>query len=221
MGAKKAPGSKLAGIAIFTAVTLFVWLGIEAFQRFTKRDLAVIPPEVLNPLTPTLDKEVFQTIKNKKALPETEAASLKPRHFKASGGSTQPESATVSAQTTPVGTSNENPAANAVEGTSSSTGQAPSSSEAIQMVTVEGAEFKFTPDTINVKSGQKTVVTYKNTGKFPHDLVIADLGVKTEVIAGGKETTVEFTPEKSGTFGFICSVGDHEQRGMTGKVVVK
>ena len=108
-----------------------------------------------------------------------------------------------------------------VEGTSSSTGQAPSSSEAIQMVTVEGAEFKFTPDTINVKSGQKTVVTYKNTGKFPHDLVIADLGVKTEVIAGGKETTVEFTPEKSGTFGFICSVGDHEQRGMTGKVVVK
>ena len=101
MGPKKASGSKLVGIAIFTAVTLFVWLGIEAFQRITRRDLTVIPPEILNPLTPTLDKEVFQTIKNKKALTEAEASSLKPRHLNASGSeSSNFENATVSAEPT-------------------------------------------------------------------------------------------------------------------------
>lgn len=103
MSAKKAPGSKLAGIAIFTAVTLFVWLGIEAFQRFTKRDLAPIPPEILSPLTPTLDKDVFQMIKSKKALSDAEAESLKPRHLTTAGGAqvqVQTENATDSAQPT-------------------------------------------------------------------------------------------------------------------------
>lgn len=90
-----------------------------------------------------------------------------------------------------------------------------------QMVAVEGLEFKFTPDTITLKEGQKTVITYKNVGNFPHDLVIADLGVRTQVISGGKEETIEFIPTKSGTFGFICSVGDHERRGMKGEVVVE
>lgn len=97
----------------------------------------------------------------------------------------------------------------------------PTQAEETQMFTVEGSEFKFSPDTITLKEGRKAVITYKNTGNFSHDLVIADLGVRTQVIVGGKEATLEFTPTKSGTFGFICSVGDHAERGMKGEVVVE
>lgn len=113
------------------------------------------------------------------------------------------------------------PTATPVEDASTSTGQAPSSTGDTQTVIVEGDEYAFSPEMINLKAGQKTVITYKNVGNMPHDLVIADLGVRTDVIGGGKETTVEFTPTKSGIFGFICSVGNHEALGMKGEVVVE
>lgn len=69
-------------------------------------------------------------------------------------------------------------------------------------------------------AGEEVTLVYKNTGKLPHDLVINELNVKTNVIAGGKEDSVAFTPEKSGTFTFYCSVGNHRQLGMEGSVKV-
>jgi plastocyanin len=97
----------------------------------------------------------------------------------------------------------------------------PSVGSEVNNITVEGTNFAFTPNKINLKSGQKTVITFKNMGQAPHNLVIADLGVTTETIGGGKETMVEFTPTKSGEFEFICSVGDHEEKGMVGEAIVE
>ena len=110
-------------------------------------------------------------------------------------------------QATPVGTSNENPAASAVEDA--------------QMVTVEGTDYSFSPSTINLTRDKEVTITFKNMGKLPHNLVISDLGVSTDTIIPGKETTVTFVPEEAGTFEFICSIGNHEEKGMKGTVVVK
>ena len=88
-------------------------------------------------------------------------------------------------------------------------------------VTVEGSEFKLTPSKITVKKGEKVKLTFKNTGKFPHDYVISELNVTTKRINPGETDTVEFTPEKTGEFKFICSVGNHEEQGMVGTLTVE
>jgi plastocyanin len=90
-----------------------------------------------------------------------------------------------------------------------------------KVITVSGSEYSFSPKMIEVTRGEEVKLVYKNTGKLPHDLVLTELGVKTNVIAGGKEDTVTFTPEKSGTFTFYCSVGNHRQLGMEGTATVK
>ncbi|MDO8452763.1 MAG: cupredoxin domain-containing protein [bacterium] len=96
----------------------------------------------------------------------------------------------------------------------------PSGSEA-QMVTVEGTDYSFSPSTITLTKDKPVTITFKNNGKFPHNLVITDLGVSTDTISPGKETTVEFVPEEVGTFEFVCGVGNHEEKGMVGEVVVQ
>lgn len=92
---------------------------------------------------------------------------------------------------------------------------------AIQEITISGEEFKFSPPTLTVKKGQKVKLVFKNAGKFPHDFAIADLNIKTKIIQGGQEDTIEFTADKTGTFTYVCTVGDHEEKGMTGKIVVE
>ncbi len=88
-------------------------------------------------------------------------------------------------------------------------------------ITVEGSEFKLTPSKITVKKGEKVKLTFKNAGKFPHDYVISELNVATKRINPGETDTVEFTPEKTGEFKFICSVGNHEEQGMVGTLIVE
>jgi len=88
-----------------------------------------------------------------------------------------------------------------------------------QAVTVEGGNFFFKPNVITVKKGEKVKVTFNNTGGM-HDFVIDEFNVKTDVIKTGT-TTVEFTPDKTGTFAFYCSVGMHRKMGMEGKLIVQ
>lgn len=85
-------------------------------------------------------------------------------------------------------------------------------------IKVSGSEFKFTPDTLSVKKGDKVKIVFQNDGKFPHDLKIDELGVTTKVINPGQSDSVEFTVGKSGTFTMYCSVDAHRQKGMEGTV---
>ena len=88
-------------------------------------------------------------------------------------------------------------------------------------IVVEGDEFKFTPTSITVKKGEKIMLTFKNVGKFPHNLKVDELGISTKTINGGEEDSIEFVSEKSGTFAMYCGVGNHRQQGMEGEVEVK
>lgn len=95
----------------------------------------------------------------------------------------------------------------------------PGTMENIQQVTIEGFNFGFTPKTITVKKGQKVQLTFKNTAGT-HSLVIDEFNVKTDIIQTGQTTTVEFTPDKTGTFTYYCPVDSHKAMGMEGTLTV-
>lgn len=88
-------------------------------------------------------------------------------------------------------------------------------------ITVEGSEMKFLPATVTLKIGKPVKLVFKNAGNMPHDFVIDELGVRTKRIGKGESETIEFTPIKTGTFEYYCSVAIHRKLGMKGTVTVE
>lgn len=89
------------------------------------------------------------------------------------------------------------------------------------VIAISGNEFKYEPATISAKVGQTVTVTYTNTGKYPHDFVIDELSVKSQVIKAGETEMFSFVPSKEGTFAFYCSLPNHREKGMSGVLTVK
>jgi plastocyanin len=91
----------------------------------------------------------------------------------------------------------------------------------VQNVTISTASyFTFAPTAFTVKKGQKVRLTFKNAGGS-HDFVIDELGVATNLLKSGEEQVIEFTPDKTGSFEFYCSVGNHRAQGMKGTITVE
>lgn len=97
--------------------------------------------------------------------------------------------------------------------------QSQKSSDAVEVV-VTGSNYEFSPTKLTVKKGQKIRLVFKNSGGM-HDFVVDELGIRTAVIQGGVEDFVEFTPDKTGTFEFYCSVANHRAMGMKGTITVQ
>jgi cytochrome c oxidase subunit 2 len=95
------------------------------------------------------------------------------------------------------------------------------SNTSVQTVTIEGGNFYFKPNEIRVKKGQKVKITFSNVGNTMHAFVINEFNVKIDPIPGGQSATAEFTPDKSGTFEFYCSIPNHRQMGMKGNLIVQ
>lgn len=105
--------------------------------------------------------------------------------------------------------------------TTAQTQVSPTGAVASEKITVEGSEFAFTPSTITLKKGETAEITFKNAGKYPHNLTISDLGVKSKTIQPGEEDTFSVTPDKTGQFSFLCTVPGHADKGMTGTLTVE
>ncbi|AHB40287.1 TPA: hypothetical protein DHW62_03905 [candidate division WWE3 bacterium] len=86
--------------------------------------------------------------------------------------------------------------------------------------TVEGSPFKFSPNTISAKVGDKIIVTFKNM-EGTHDFVIDEFNVATKMTKTGETDTVEFIADKAGVFEYYCSVGEHRKMGMVGTLTVE
>lgn len=93
--------------------------------------------------------------------------------------------------------------------------------EKAREIVIEGSEFKFSENTMTLKVGEPVKLVFKNTGNMTHDWVVDELGVRTKVISSGQEDTIEFTPNKAGTFEYYCSVGSHRKMGMKGTLTVE
>lgn len=109
-------------------------------------------------------------------------------------------------------------------------------------MTVEGAEFKFTPESLEVNVGQPVKLTFKNLGVLEHDFSVMEIpllgNAATEpasghshemtvqpelhvAASGGQAATITFTPTEPGTYEILCTVAGHKEAGMKGLLVVK
>ena len=86
--------------------------------------------------------------------------------------------------------------------------------------TVTGSNFKFDVPEIRVNAGDTVKITFKNAAGF-HDLVIDEFNVKTKQTTGPTEEVVTFVADKTGTYEYYCSVGQHRAMGMKGNLIVE
>src|SRR3989344_1954893 len=89
-----------------------------------------------------------------------------------------------------------------------------------QIFTVTGQNFSFLPAIINARKGDRVKIIFKNTGGF-HDFKIDEFNVATQKIQEGAEETVEFIADKTGSFEYYCSIGNHRAMGMKGTLIIK
>jgi plastocyanin len=91
-------------------------------------------------------------------------------------------------------------------------------------IAVTATEYKFDPSTITVTGGGGNVrFELKNAGAQAHDLHVlkggADVG--GTAVFGPDQTQGATVKLQPGTYDFECTVGDHAQLGMKGKLVVQ
>ena len=89
-------------------------------------------------------------------------------------------------------------------------------------VRVTGKEYSFDPSTIVVEAGGRLRLTLDNRGSLAHNIKVEKdgrvLGGTPAFPAGEtRSATVRLAP---GTYDFLCTVGDHADLGMRGKLKV-
>ena len=92
-------------------------------------------------------------------------------------------------------------------------------SSGVKVFTITGTNFSFSPTKLSVKKGDKVTITFDNVAGF-HDFKIDEFNVASKKISGGGKDVVTFTADKTGTFEYYCSVGQHRQMGMKGTLTV-
>jgi plastocyanin len=102
----------------------------------------------------------------------------------------------------------------------STTATSTTSTSGVKTFVVQGSNFAFSPKTLSVNKGDTVEIVFKNSGGF-HDFKIDEFKAATKKINGGQEDTVRFVADKSGTFEYYCSVGEHRAMGMVGTLTVK
>ena len=91
----------------------------------------------------------------------------------------------------------------------------------IKEFTIKGAEYSFSPSSINVQAGDRVKIVFQNTGNIKHNLIIQGLGVGTKSISSNQTDVIEFTASSSGTYTIFCSLPGHQISGMMGELIVE
>ena len=86
--------------------------------------------------------------------------------------------------------------------------------------TVSGQNFSFSVKEIRVKKGDRVKIIFQNAGGT-HDWVVDEFNARTPITQTGQTAEIEFVADQVGTFEFYCSVGQHRQMGMVGKLIVE
>jgi len=89
----------------------------------------------------------------------------------------------------------------------------------IRKITVEGGNYYFDPETIEVTAGEEVTITLDNVGGF-HDFRVPELEEGTEQFQGPETRSFTLEIEEPGTYEFICSIGNHAAQGMKGTIEV-
>lgn len=93
-------------------------------------------------------------------------------------------------------------------------------------IEVTGREYRFDPETLVIDTGGKQArltIALKNDGALAHNLRVlsgaSELG-GTPTFQGGETRSGEVTL-KPGSYQMVCTVGNHEQLGMKGRIEVR
>jgi hypothetical protein len=62
---KKPPAPKLVTVAIFTTITVIFWIFFSVYQVLTQAPDIKVPPELLEPIDPTLDIETLEELSDR------------------------------------------------------------------------------------------------------------------------------------------------------------
>ena len=89
----------------------------------------------------------------------------------------------------------------------------------VTTIDMTGSDFSFDPSEINVKVGEKVRVVLKAVD-MPHDFVVDELDVRTDIAQQGETVEVEFTASEAGEYEYYCSVGQHRANGMVGTLTI-
>lgn len=85
---------------------------------------------------------------------------------------------------------------------------------------VTGSHMSFDPEEIRVNEGDTVRVVFKSSD-MPHDFVLDEFDVRTNILPAGQEQVVEFVASQAGEYEYYCSVGNHRALGMVGTLIVE
>ena len=105
-------------------------------------------------------------------------------------------------------------------------------------LTVIASEWRFGPEGIVLEQGEEVRITLQNDGEIIHNLTVDDLQIDLiedmgsggfsaddgELLVGaasGDIGTITFIPLEPGKYVFFCSIGNHRQLGMEGRLIVE
>lgn len=92
----------------------------------------------------------------------------------------------------------------------------------IELVAREPDHGNWFPREITVRKGEKVRVTVRNIETVSHGLAIPDFNIGIPEIKAGHVETLEFTPDKTGRFPFVCTVWCSPRHPeMTGTLIVE
>lgn len=116
-------------------------------------------------------------------------------------------------------TVNDRPGAVSGGGQSALTAE-PGNTIEIKTFEISSSNYSYSPAEIRVKEGYWINIIFTNKDGF-HDWVLDEFNARTGRINAGETATIEFIADKKGTFEYYCSVGQHRQMGMVGKLIVE
>ena len=85
---------------------------------------------------------------------------------------------------------------------------------------IKGQNFSFDTKEMSVNKGDTVVINFSSVDGM-HDWVIDEFAARTPQIKSGETAKVTFVADKTGTFEYYCSIGQHRAMGMKGKLIVK
>ena len=89
----------------------------------------------------------------------------------------------------------------------------------VRVIKIIARKFVYEPSEIRVKKGE-TVVLQFTAPEVPMGFNLTDFGLRTDIVPG-KVTKLQLTPDKAGSFPFLCDVfcgSGHEE--MSGMLIV-
>ena len=99
---------------------------------------------------------------------------------------------------------------------------APPTGKPVATVEVEESEFRLSPPTPEVEEAGVVEFKVTNSGKIAHALEVEgpEGEVETEEIEPGGRATLKADLGKPGRYIWYCPIGDHQQLGMKGEIIV-